>query len=222
MTAGSYDMGPHDAIHDLEKRAKPMIKDTDSPAQLADESTGEFEEVVAVKQGLHQRHIQMIALAGTIGTGLFLSSGRAIAHSGPLGAFLGFLIMGCVAGTVTLAVGEMGTLVPLSGGIVRYSEYFVDPALSFANGYNLVYSYLVSIPAELVAAAVLVQFWSDLSSAIWITIFGLIMLCTALVFVWIYGELEFVFSMMKILLIIGVNIMVSFRSKLIRSTILKC
>lgn len=180
-----------------------------TPVPLADEATGEFEEVEATRQGLHQRHIQMIALAGTIGTGLFLSSGRAIAHSGPLGAFLGYLIMGCVAGAVTLAVGEMGTLVPLNGGIVRYAEYFVDPALAFANGYNLVYSYLVSIPAEIVAAAVLVQFWSDLNSAIWITIFGLLMLCTALVFVRVYGELEFFFSMMKILLIIGVNIMVS-------------
>ncbi|KAJ5128844.1 hypothetical protein N7448_002557 [Penicillium atrosanguineum] len=201
------DKGSRDAMPVLKQHVQPINSDPEAPAQLADESTGEFEEVAAVRQGLHQRHIQMIALAGTIGTGLFLSSGRAIAHAGPLGAFLGYLVMGCVAGTVTLAVGEMGTLVPLNGGIVRYAEYFVDPALAFANGYNVVYSYLVSIPAELVAAAVLVQFWSDLSSAIWITIFGLVMLCTALVFVRVYGELEFFFSIMKILLIIGVNIM---------------
>ncbi|PYH92284.1 putative amino acid permease [Aspergillus ellipticus CBS 707.79] len=190
-----------------------VVKDEKSPAHgmeslaLVDEGTGEFEEVTAVRQGLHQRHIQMIALAGTIGTGLFLSSGRAIARSGPLGAFLGYLVMGCVAGTVTLTVGEMGALVPLNGGIVRYAEHFVDPALAFANGYNVVYSYLVSIPAELVAAAVLVQFWSDLNSAIWITIFGLVMVLTALLFVRVYGELEFFFSTLKILLIIGVNIM---------------
>ncbi|EED23994.1 amino acid permease, putative [Talaromyces stipitatus ATCC 10500] len=189
------------------KDEKSTPPDMEAPIQLADKSTGEFEEVKALRQGLHQRHIQMIALAGTIGTGLFLGSGRAIARSGPLGAFLGYLVMGSVAGIVTLAVGEMGTLVPLNGGIVRYSEFFVDPALAFANGYNLVYSYLVSIPAEIVAASVLVQFWSDLSSAIWITIFGLLMLCTALVFVRVYGELEFFFSMLKILLILGINIM---------------
>lgn len=53
---------------------------------------GDFGEIHAVKQGLHQRHIQMIALAGTIGTGLFLGSGRAIARAGPLGAFLGYSI----------------------------------------------------------------------------------------------------------------------------------
>ncbi|KAJ5232541.1 hypothetical protein N7468_005497 [Penicillium chermesinum] len=190
-----------------EKGAKSVIHDPESPAYLVDETTGEFEEVQAVRQGLHQRHIQMIALAGTIGTGLFLSSGRAIARSGPLGAFLGYLVMGCVAGAVTLAVGEMGALVPLSGGVVRYAEHFVDPALSFANGYNVVYSYLVSIPAEIVAAAVLVQFWSAVNSAVWITIFGLVMVATASLFIRVYGELEFAFSMMKILLIVGVNIM---------------
>ncbi|OQE92063.1 hypothetical protein PENNAL_c0008G05588 [Penicillium nalgiovense] len=196
-----------DAVCEFKKDVKSTIQDPDSPIQPEDEYVGYFEEISTLRQGLHQRHIQMIALAGTIGTGLFLTSGRAISRSGPLGAFLGYLVMGCVAGTVTLAMGEMGTLIPLNGGIVRYAEYFVDPALAFANGYNVVYSYLVSIPAEIVAAAVLVQFWSDLSSAIWITIFGLLMLCTALVFVRVYGELEFTFSIMKILLIIGVNIM---------------
>ncbi|CAG7968553.1 unnamed protein product [Penicillium nalgiovense] len=196
-----------DAVCEFKKDVKSTIQDPDSPIQPEDEYVGDFEEISTLRQGLHQRHIQMIALAGTIGTGLFLTSGRAISRSGPLGAFLGYLVMGCVAGTVTLAMGEMGTLIPLNGGIVRYAEYFVDPALAFANGYNVVYSYLVSIPAEIVAAAVLVQFWSDLSSAIWITIFGLLMLCTALVFVRVYGELEFTFSIMKILLIIGVNIM---------------
>lgn len=192
-----------------EKAPKSTTHDTQLPDNLVDEATGEFEEVRNVRQGLHQRHIQMIALAGTIGTGLFLSSGRAIARSGPLGALIGYVVMGCVAGTVTLAVGEMGTLVPLNGGIVRYAEHFVDPALAFANGYNVVYSYLVSIPAEIVAAAVLVQYWSTINSAVWITIFGIIMVATASVFVRIYGELEFFFSMLKILLIIGVNIMVS-------------
>ena len=166
-----------------------------------------FDEVGVVKQGLHQRHIQMIAIAGTIGTGLFLGSGRAIARAGPLGAFLGYSIIGLAVSSVVFAVGEMGALVPLNGGIVRYSEHFFDPALSFANGWNLVYSYLMSIPAEIVAAAVLVEFWVTVNNAIWITIFGALMLITALLFVRVYGELEFAFSMLKIMLIIGINIM---------------
>ncbi len=127
---------------------KNVAHDQWGAAGESDYATGIFEEVGDVKQGLHQRHIQMIALAGTIGTGLFLGSGRAIANAGPLGAFLGYTLVGFAAAAVVLAVGEMGTLVPLSGGIVRYAEIFVDPALSFADGWNLVYSYIVSIPAE--------------------------------------------------------------------------
>ena len=170
-------------------------------------AAGQLEEIAVFKQGLHQRHIQMIALAGTVGTGLFLSSGRAIAEAGPLGAFLGYSIIGLMVSSVVFGVGEMGALVPLNGGVIRYAEIFCDPALSFANGWNQVYSYVVSIPAELVAAAVIVEFWITVSAAIWVTVFGVLMIITALLFVRVYGELEFGFSILKIMLIIGINIM---------------
>lgn len=75
-----------------------------------------FEEVTEMCQGLHQRRIQMIALAGTIGTGLFLASGSALTHGGPLGAFLSYTIVGMSVASVCLAVGELGSLVPLTGG----------------------------------------------------------------------------------------------------------
>jgi amino acid transporter len=185
-----------DTLHDTEKQ----LPDNDS-------ATDQLGEIRLVKQGLHQRHIQMIALAGTIGTGLFLSSGRAIARSGPLGALLGYAIVGVAGSTVVFAVGEMGALVPLNGGVVRYAMLFFDPALAFANGWNQVYSYLVSIPAELSAAAVIVEFWVTVNNAIWITVFGALMVATALLFVRVYGELEFGFSMIKIMLVIGINIM---------------
>lgn len=186
-----------DTLHDTEKQLPDNV----------DSAADHMGEIRLVKQGLHQRHIQMIALAGTIGTGLFLGSGRAIARSGPLGALLGYTIIGVAGSTVVFAVGEMGALVPLNGGVVRYAMLFFDPALAFANGWNQVYSYLMSIPAELSAAAVIVEFWVTVSNAIWITVFGVLMLATALVFVRVYGELEFGFSMIKIMLIIGINIM---------------
>lgn len=166
-----------------------------------------FRERRAVRQGLHQRHIQMIALAGTIGSGLFLNSGQALAMGGPLGAVLGYTLMGLAVSSVVLTIGEMGTLVPLSGGPVRYSELFFDPAMAFANGWNQVCSYLVTIPAEIVAASILIEFWSSASSAIWITVFSILILVTALVLIRIFGEIEFVFAMLKISLIIGLNIM---------------
>ncbi|KAK5045760.1 hypothetical protein LTR84_008852 [Exophiala bonariae] len=197
-TEGDVEM----TLHTIQTTGMGNVED------LPDKVQDALAEIKEVRQGLKQRHIQMIALAGTIGTGLFLGSGRAIARGGPLGAFLGYTILGLTVMPVVYGVGEMGTLVPISGGIVRYSEYFVDPALAFANGWNLVYGFLTAIPAELAAVAVLVEFWNtSISSGVWITIFGLIMLSTALLFVGIYGEIEFTFSTLKIMLIIGVNIM---------------
>ncbi|CAG8427098.1 unnamed protein product [Penicillium salamii] len=168
---------------------------------------GQLEECHEVKQGLRQRHIQMIALAGTVGTGLFLSSGRAIVNAGPLGAFLAYSIIGATSASVVFGVGEMSALAPLNGGIIRSTELFCDPALAFANGWNQVYSYIVSIPSEIVAAAVIIEFWVTVNNAIWITVLGLLMLSTAFIFVRVYGELEFGFSILKIMLVIGINIM---------------
>jgi amino acid transporter len=102
----------------------------------------------------------------------------------------------------------ISALIPLSGGIIRHAEFLFDPAFSFANGWNSIYSSMVSIPAELVAAAVVVEFWSTINSAVWIVIFGILLIVCNLVFVRLYGELEFTFASLKILLIIGLNIMV--------------
>lgn len=100
-------------------------------------------------------------------------------------------------------------LVPLSGAIIRHAEYFVDPALSFAQGWNSIYSNVISVPAELTAAAVIVSFWdSTTTAAAWIVLFGALLVIANLLFVRVYGEMEFVFASLKIMLIIGLNIMV--------------
>ncbi|KAE8352405.1 amino acid permease/ SLC12A domain-containing protein [Aspergillus coremiiformis] len=206
-------MSPHTAEYPtLDETGPPILterKGFQDKEGLEDieNAADQLEEVIEFKQGLHQRHIQMIALAGTIGTGLFLGSGRAIAAAGPLGAFLGYSIIGVIVLSVVFGVGEMGALAPLTGGAIRYFELFFDPAMSFAVGWNFVYSYLVSIPSEIVAAAVIIEFWVTINNSIWITVFGVVMLTTSFLFVRLYGELEFGFSMLKIMLVIGINIM---------------
>jgi len=150
----------------------------------------------------------MIALAGTIGTGLFLGSGKAIVNGGPLGAFLGYLFVGILVTGPVFSIAEMSALVPLSGGIIRVAEYFFDPALGFANGWNSIYSSMMSLPAEITAAAVIVDFWTtDVNNGIWITIFGLLVFLANIFLVRVYGELEFSFAILKILLIFGLNLM---------------
>jgi amino acid transporter len=150
----------------------------------------------------------MIALAGTIGTGLFLGSGRALANAGPAGIFMGYTFMGILISGVTLSIGELSALVPLSGGVIRPAAYFVDPAFSFAQGWNVTYQYLISIPAEISAASVIVQYWVTLNNAIWVTIFSVVLFASNLFLVRIYGEVEFVLAILKICLIVGMNIMV--------------
>lgn len=103
----------------------------------------------------------------------------------------------------------LSALVPLSGGIVRHAEVFVDPALSFAQGWNSLLSWFVSLPAELTAAAVIVSFWNaSISAAVWIVLFGALLIIANMLFVRVYGEMEFAFSMLKIMLIVGCNLMV--------------
>lgn len=166
----------------------------------------------------------MIALAGTIGTGLFLGSGKAIARGGPVGALLGtehhlftlsltntrlgYAFVGVLVSCVVFCQAELAALVPLSGAIVRHAEYFFDPALSFAMGWNYVYSNCVSLPAEITAGAVLIQFWSSISNGLWITLLGILLIISNLLFVRVYGELEFGFAILKIMLVVGLIIMV--------------
>ncbi|KAJ5679444.1 amino acid permease [Penicillium macrosclerotiorum] len=167
----------------------------------------ELAETRELRKGLKQRHIQMIALCGTIGTGLFLGSGRALANAGPAGIFMGYSLMGILISGVTLSIGELSALVPLSGGVIRPAAYFVDPAFSFAQGWNVTYQYLISIPAEISAASVIVQFWITVNNAIWVTVFSVILFASNIFLVRIYGEVEFILAILKLSLIIGMNIM---------------
>ncbi|GAA5892890.1 hypothetical protein JCM6882_006887 [Rhodosporidiobolus microsporus] len=125
-----------------------------------------------VHRGLKARHLQMIALGGCIGTGLFVGAGSALATGGPLGLWLGYSIMGLPVGSMMIALGELTTLYPVSGAFVHYTSRFVDPTVGFALGWNYWYSYAITLPTEITAAALVIQFWrDDINVAVWITVF---------------------------------------------------
>ncbi|KAN0105057.1 putative amino acid permease [Hyaloscypha variabilis] len=160
-----------------------------------------------LSRSLSQRHIQMIALAGAIGTGLFLSLGGALQDGGPLGALLGYLLVGLVVCAVQFALGEVSALFPVTGSFVRHAELLVDPALGFAIGWNVVYGTYLSIPSEISAVVVLIGFWTEKLEALWITLFILVTFLVGIAFVRFYGEVEFFFATLKILLVTGIIIM---------------
>ncbi|PSR78784.1 amino acid permease/ SLC12A domain-containing protein [Coniella lustricola] len=155
-----------------------------------------------LKRGLAERHLTMLGLAGAIGTGLFLSLGSAIQTGGPLGALLGYFIVGMIVCAVQFALGEVTALVPVTGSFVRHAGFFVDPALEFAIGWNLVYGNLLSIPSEITAICVLFEYWTDLNSAVWIVIFVLLTVLVGVAFVRLFGEIEYIFAILKVLLVI--------------------
>ena len=105
------------------------------------------------------------------------------------------------------ALGEVSALFPVTGSFVRHAELLVDPALGFAVGWNVVYGTYLSVPSEISAALVLIQFWTDKYPALWITLFIIVTFLVGIVFVGVYGEVEFAFAVLKILLVIGIIIM---------------
>jgi len=111
------------------------------------------------KRSLQERHLSMIALAGMIGTGLFLSSGSALAQAGPLGCVLGFVVMGTVTASIAYSSAEMSAFKPVGGGFVRHATMWLDKSTGIATGWNFWYSIAITMPAEISAATSLLGFW---------------------------------------------------------------
>jgi amino acid transporter len=90
-----------------------------------------------VSSRLKSRHIQFIALGGTIGTGLFLGIGSAFTRAGPLSVLLGYTFTGIAVFAMMQCLGEMATWLPLPGSIPQFCARYVDDALGFAVGWNV-------------------------------------------------------------------------------------
>lgn len=161
-----------------------------------------------VQRRLKQRHVQMIAIAGTIGTGLFLGSGRTLGDAGPLGALIAYFHVGTVAYASLCSLCEMTTWAPISGTFPHFAERWVDPALGFAVGWNYFYGTAISTPVEINAAVILITFWDKNAhhAAIYTAVLCVFACLVNIFGVRWFGESEFVFSMIKILLIIGLLI----------------
>lgn len=164
------------------------------------------EEYGYVSRGLKSRHIQFIALGGTIGTGLFLGIGRAFTQAGPLSVLLGYILTGLAVYALMSSLGEMSTWLPLPGAIPQFCARYADDALGFAVGWNNWYSYSLTLCAEISAASTVIQFWhgaEHINVAAWISIIIVIVICLNIFAVAIYGEAEFIFASIKIITIVG-------------------
>ncbi|KAI0336423.1 dicarbixylic amino acid permease [Cubamyces sp. BRFM 1775] len=174
----------------------------------ANEALVDPEEKESLHRDLSARQISMIALGGAIGTGLIIGSGTALVRGGPLGIFLGYSFVGFVCYLVMVALGEMSAYLPHKKGFPGYATRFVDPAFGFALGWNYVLKYLIVTPNNVNAAGVVIQYWTQkVHIAIWMVIFIAFIFCINLLGVRVFGELEFWFSSIKVISLIGLLLM---------------
>lgn len=158
---------------------------------------------LTLKKGLRARHMTMIALGGSIGTGLFLASGTAISNAGPGGALIAYAAVGIMVFFLMTSLGELATFMPDSGSFNTYAARFVDPALGFAMGWNFWYNWAVTIAAELAAATVLIKYWfPDSSSMLWSLLFLVLIFALNVLSVKGYGESEYWFAIIKVATVI--------------------
>ncbi|TVY00353.1 amino acid permease [Paenibacillus cremeus] len=156
-----------------------------------------------LNRGLKARHMMMISIGGSIGTGLFLASGGAIHSAGPGGALVAYAAIGIMVYFLMTSLGEMASFMPVSGSFATYASKFVDPALGFALGWNYWFNWAVTIAAELSAAGLIMKFWfPDSPSIVWCTLFLLIMFLINYLSVRGYGESEYWFSFIKVATVI--------------------
>lgn len=156
-----------------------------------------------VKRALKTRHLSMIALGGSIGTGLFVASGSAISTAGPGGALVAYIGIGLMVYFLMTSLGEMATYLPVTGSFATYSRRFVDPALGFAMGWNYWFNWAITLAVDISTAAIVLRYWFPHVPS-WIFSLGaliIIFLINALS-VASFGETEYWMSLIKVVTVL--------------------
>lgn len=152
---------------------------------------------------LNSRLLNMIAIGGSIGTGIFLASGNAIYMAGPGGTILAYLITGIMVYFLMTSLGEMAAYMPTTGSFYLYAAKFVDPALGYALGWNYWYNWAITVASEISAASLIMHFWfPESSSFIWCASFLAIVVGFNALSARGFGEAEYWLSFIKITVII--------------------
>ena len=156
-----------------------------------------------LKRGLKSRHIQLIALGGAIGTGLFLGIAQTIQLAGP-SVLLGYAIAGVIAFLIMRQLGEMVVDEPVAGSFSYFADKYCGHLAGFTSGWNYWVLYILVSMAELTAVGIYVQYWwpgipTWMSALAFFVIINSISLATVKAF----GEMEFWFAVIKVVAIVA-------------------
>ncbi|ODV97561.1 hypothetical protein PACTADRAFT_38152 [Pachysolen tannophilus NRRL Y-2460] len=157
-----------------------------------------------LQKSLGNIQLQMIAIGGSIGTGLFVGSGKALANGGPAALLIAWLLIGSMLFVTVHALGELSVKFPVSGSFVTFNTKFISPAWGFAMAWNYALQWLVAFPLELVAASITIDFWgAKVNHAVFIFVFWVLIVALNLFGVEGFGYGEVIFSAIKIITVIG-------------------
>ncbi|MGN7251771.1 amino acid permease [Arthrobacter sp. SAFR-014] len=152
-----------------------------------------------LKRGLSSRHLQMIAIGGAIGTGLFVASGGTISQAGPGGALTAYALVGLMVFLLMQSLGEMSAKIPVAGSFQFFATRFVSPSFGFAIGWNYWFNWAITVAAELVAAGIIMDFWfPGVPGWVWAGIFLLMLAGLNALSAKSFGEAEFWLSLIKV------------------------
>lgn len=166
------------------------------------------EQLCPEKKGLRRdmksRHLMMISIGGTIGTGLFMGSGQTISQAGPLGAILAYMAGGFIMYMVLLCLAELTVAMPVSGSFQTYASRFISPGAGFTTGWLYWINWAICIAADFTAAGIIMHAWfPQVETWIWCGIFAVALALLNIISVKAYGEAEFWFASIKVAAIVG-------------------
>ncbi|CAJ0992013.1 amino acid permease [Pantoea sp. Nvir] len=156
-----------------------------------------------LRRDLKERHLTMIAIGGSIGTGLFVASGAIISQAGPGGALLSYGLIGLMVYCLMTSLGELAAFMPVSGSFATYGSKYVEEGFGFSLGWNYWYNWAVTIAVDLVASQLVMDYWfPNTPGWIWSALFLILIFLLNYISVKGFGEAEYWFSLIKVIAII--------------------
>lgn len=153
---------------------------------------------------LKTRHINMIVMGGSIGTGIFLASGYSVSVGGPGGALFAYGVMALIVYFLMTSLAELSAYNPTSGTFCEYSSIYVGQSFGVAMGYNYWLNWAVTLAAEISAASIIMSYWfPTINSVIFSVAFFALIFLINVVSVRAYGEIEYAMASIKIAVIIA-------------------
>ncbi len=149
------------------------------------------------RRALKDRHVQLIALGGIIGSGYFLGTGAVVHQVGP-SVFLAYILGGLIIYLTMLCMGELAVAIPISGSFINYTAEFISPSLACGVGWSYWISWVAYIPAECVAGGIIMEHFTGVNGYVWAVCFGLLITYINVSKVGTFGEIEFWLALIKI------------------------